>query len=508
MNNNILVKQRKIRLAKNTISSFIGQISAIVSGFIIPRLILQAYGSDVNGLVNSIKQFLGIISFLDLGVGAVVQSSLYEPLAYHNNDLISKIYKSASKFFHTIGTILLIYVIFLVVFYPRFANQDFGYIYTALLIVAISISYFAQYYFGIVNELLLTADQHGYIQSIASTITIIINTIASYVLIFLGGSIQIVMFASSLAYLIRPFILNYYVKKHYVINKKIKYEIEPIQQKWSGIAQHVSAVVLDNTDIIVLTVMSTMANVSIYYVYHLVVNGLKTLFFSLTNGIQSLLGELLARKDYKELEKTFDWTEWIIHTVTTLCFGCTGILIVPFVRVYTNGINDANYIVPVFATCITLANAGHCLRLPYHIMIKAAGRYHETQNNFIIATTMNIVISVVMVHRFGLVGVAIGTMVAMIYQSVWMAFYNSNHIMKWPISNFFKHIAVDVATVVMGSLLTFRIPLIQVSYWAWIILAAEVFAIWTGIVIAINSLIYPDKIKRVANKILMKARKS
>ena len=48
--------------------------------------------------------------------------------------------------------------------YPQFAGKNFGFAYTATLIVAISISSFAQYFFGIVNRLLLTADQRGYIQ--------------------------------------------------------------------------------------------------------------------------------------------------------------------------------------------------------------------------------------------------------------------------------------------------------------------------------------------------------
>ena len=63
---------RGIRLAKNTISSLTFQICTIVCGFILPRLILLYYGSEVNGLVNSITQFLQIIAFLELGVGAVV----------------------------------------------------------------------------------------------------------------------------------------------------------------------------------------------------------------------------------------------------------------------------------------------------------------------------------------------------------------------------------------------------------------------------------------------------
>ena len=75
-------------LKLNTITSLAYQIIAIICGFILPRQILNAFGSDVNGLVNSITQFLQFIGFLELGVGAVVESSLYKPLADHDNKTI------------------------------------------------------------------------------------------------------------------------------------------------------------------------------------------------------------------------------------------------------------------------------------------------------------------------------------------------------------------------------------------------------------------------------------
>jgi hypothetical protein len=90
---------RKKLLIFNTLSSLIFQITTIICGFILPRLILQTFGSTTNGLVNSITQFLQIISFMELGVGAVVQSSLYKPLVDKDNKLISKITVSARRFF-------------------------------------------------------------------------------------------------------------------------------------------------------------------------------------------------------------------------------------------------------------------------------------------------------------------------------------------------------------------------------------------------------------------------
>lgn len=498
---------RQKRLLYNTVSSLIFQLTTIICGFILPRLILNAFGSEVNGLVNSITQFLGVISFLELGVGAVVQSALYKPLAEKNQEDVSKIISSANKFFTRLGQILLIYVIALVIFYPQFAGKNFGFIYTATLIVTISISSFAQYFFGIVNRLLLTADQRGYIQYNAQTLAVVCNTAACFILIRVGCSIQIVKLTTSLIYLLQPFLIYLYVRHHYSIDRKIKYIKEPIPQKWNGIAQHVAAVILDGTDTIVLTLFATLSDVSIYSVYFLVVKGVKQLFMSMTNGITSLIGELWAKQEIKELNKTFSWTEWVIHTGTTFVFGLTAILIVPFVRVYTLGIHDANYIQPLFAALIVAANAGHCLRLPYNIIILAAGHYKQTQNNYIIAAILNIVVSIVTVKAWGLIGVAIGTLVAMGYQTVWMAVYDSRNLIKWPLRNFAKQIFVDGLTVIIGFFATRMIVMPEATYIEWVFLVVKTAIIWIVIVGVLNMVFYRDKMQSMIHKICVKVKR-
>ena len=488
---------RKKRLAYNTIFSLIYQITTIVCGFILPRLILTAFGSDVNGLVNSITQFLGIISFLELGVGVVVQSSLYKPLAEQDEGQVSRIVKSANRFFRTIAGILLVYVIFLLLFYPTFAKQSFGYGYTATLILVISISSFAQYYFGIVNRLLLTADQHGYVQYSAQTVAVILNTVMCFGLIKLGCGIQMVKLTTSLIFLLQPFTIYLYVRRHYRINHKITYTEEPIKQKWNGIAQHVASVILDGTDIVVLTIFASLSAVSLYSVYYLVVKGVKQLFLSMTNGIQSLMGELWARGNEGELKELFAWTEWVIHTGTIFVFGVAAITVVPFVEVYTKGVTDADYVQPLFATLLVAANAGHCLRLPYNLMILAAGHYKETQNNYIVAAVLNIVISVLAVSRFGLIGVAIGTLIAMCYQTVWMAWYDSKHLIKWPMRNFLKQVLVDALTVVMMVFLTMKIQMPAVNYRAWVCYAIAVSVLAGVSAAAVNAVFYRENMLRL-----------
>lgn len=493
--------QRKKKLVLNTFFSFLYRVCTIVCGFILPRLILNNFGSNVNGLVNSISQFLGIISFLELGLGSVIQSSLYKPLAEKDNDGISGVVVSGQKFFSRIAVILLFYVGVLIVAYPFTVNNTFGFVYTATLIICISISYFAQYYFGLIFGLLLRADQKGYILYIIETSTLVLNTVACFLLISYGAGIHIVKLTTSLVFVLRPILLSYFIKRNYKINWKIKYENEPIKQKWNGVSQHVASVVLDGTDNIVLTLFSELKNVSIYSVYFIVVNGVKNLFISMTNGIQSLMGEMWAKKEIEELKKFFGWVEWVIHTGTVFVFGVTMIAIVPFVSIYTRDVTDANYIQPLFAVIIVLANGGHCLRLPYNLMILACGHYKETQRNYIIATLLNIILSVVLVSAFGLIGVAIGTLVAMIYQTVWMAYYNSKNLIHWPFSCFLKQVFCDAISLILIYFVSAMIQFRTISYIEFVFYAFKVAIIAFVIILLVNLIFYRSNLWNIARKI-------
>ena len=200
--------------------------------------------------------------------------------------------------------------------------------------------------------------------------------------------------------------------------------------------------------------------------------------------------------------KVFAWTEWLIHTGTTLIFTLTALLIVPFVQVYTHGVNDANYIKPLFAILLVVANSGHCLRLPYHIMILAAGHYKQTQHNYIIAAVMNIVISIVCVKQFGLIGVALGTLAAMAYQTVWMAWYNSKNFIQWPMKNFFKQIGVDAVSAVGIFAVGSYFSMSAVGYVSWVILAIKVTA--CGIIVGaiVNYVFYKEYMLKIASMVM------
>ena len=476
--------------------SLLLQITTVICGFILPRLLLEYYGSEVNGLTQSIAQFLYIISFLELGVGQVIQSSLYKPLSVGDLDHVSKILKSGSTYFRTIALVIVGYIAVLGIFSPYVFGNTTDWFFTITLIVVMGINSFAQYYFGLIDKILLNADQKGYIQFALQIVSNIVNIVVVSYLIIQGNSIQTVKFVSAIVFLFAPIIIRFYIDKKYNINRKIKYNEEPIQQKWNGVAQHIATVVLEGTDIIILTLVSTLSNVSIYSVYYMVVSGVRQLYTSATAGIQSMVGALWAKNE-KQFESIFHSIEMLLHFVVIFLFSCVAILIVPFVEVYTFGINDCNYIQPIFALILTVAFAIRCLRTPYNILILAGGHYKQTQTCHIISAILNVVVSLVAVFLWGLIGIAVGTLIAYAYQTIWMMAYNSKNLLHWPIRRVIKQLIVDVVTVFLIYLATAWIKMSAISYLSWFNMAILVASIGFLITVIMAAVCYFPQLKTI-----------
>ena len=252
---------RSKKAVKNIIASILLQIATFICGLIVPRAILSNYGSNVNGLINSITQFLAYITLLESGFGPVVKSILYKPIANKEKGKIERILKSSEKFFREISVIFIVYIGVLCLIYPSFVNQEFDKFYTMSLILIIGISTFAEYFFGMTYKLYLQADQKTYVSSYIQIGTTILNTIITILLIKLGANIQWVKLISATIFILRPVMQNLYVKKKYNINLKNVDENYKIEQKWDGLAQHISGVIYSNTDVTLLTIFSNVKEV-------------------------------------------------------------------------------------------------------------------------------------------------------------------------------------------------------------------------------------------------------
>ena len=103
-------------------------------------------------------------------------------------------------------------------------------------------------------------------------------------------------------------------------------------------------------------------------------------------------------------------------------------MLMPFIKLYTAGIHDANYIVPTLGYTLLLSEMIYSLRLPYNHMIITAGHFKQTQHGAIIEASTNIILSVILINIIGLPGVAIATAIAMGYRTIYYLRYLSKNI--------------------------------------------------------------------------------
>ncbi|HCR4211462.1 TPA: sugar isomerase, partial [Enterococcus faecium] len=149
----------------NTTTGIIYQLCSIVCGFIIPRLILGYFGSEYNGMISSITQFLGWISILTAGVGGVTRAALYKPLNKNDNYKISGIINATDNFMKKIALIFLGGLIIFAIGYPFLLKNKFEWFFVFTMVLVLGINTFAQYFFGMTYQNLLEADQRQYIYS-------------------------------------------------------------------------------------------------------------------------------------------------------------------------------------------------------------------------------------------------------------------------------------------------------------------------------------------------------
>ena len=478
------------------------QLITIIYGFIVPKIIISNFGSNVNGLVSSITQFLSYIALLESGFGPVVKSALYKPIASKNSKEIANIIRTAEKFFRKISYIFLAYIFILSILYPLLVNNDFSYLYTISLIVIIALSTFAEYFFGMTYRLFLQANQKTYIISTIQIVTYLANIILIVILAKLGAGIHIIKLVSSIAFVLRPIIQNIYVKKKFNINVKEANSNYKLKNKWDGLAQHIAAVIHNNTDITILTIFSTLAEVSVYSVYSLITRGLKSVVQAFNSGMDATFGDMIAKNENENLNKAFKSYEFVYFTIITIIFTCAGILTIPFIKIYTINITDADYIRPTFAYLIVLAEFANMIRLPYISLTYSAGHFKETRKGAWIEAILNIAISIILVNRFGIIGVAIGTLVAMIIRTVEFIYHSAKYILKRNIINsYIKAIVSIFETLLIVFACQHFIKFEIMSYFTWFIYGILIFAIVSIIIILVHLILYKDDAKNVVNKL-------
>lgn len=242
-----------------------------------------------------------------------------------------------------------------------------------------------------------------------------------------------------------------------------------------------------NTDIVLLSMICGTKEVSVYSVYNSVIYAIENFFSAISDSISATLGKLIAKDETAQLKDSFEMYQAINTAAATFVCVVESVLIMPFVGIYTSGITDVNYIRPEFAYLMIAAQWFYCMRLPYNNVINSAGHYRQTKTGAYIEVVLNLGISISAVFRWGLIGVAVGTVTAMMIRTVYMAWYLSKNILFRGLGRFVKDTVLNIA---FGILLIVAIDgLIEIAasnLIVWVIYAIGVSVIAVVAILSFN----------------------
>ena len=488
----------------NVLTTLMKQVFATLCGIILPRVLIGAFGSVVYGATTSIAQFRSYISLLEGGIGRVARGALYGPLAKRDMEQVSRIHRAIRRFFLKIAGVFLIYTLIIAFFYHDIAAVTvFERPFTFGLVIAISLSTMANYLGGIADLTLMNADQKQYLSNIVMTVTNVLNMVFVVLLVRVGANIMVVKLATALIFVTRRVFYITYVKRHYRL-PHVKPDGYELEQKWTGMGQHIAYFLHTNTDIILLTLFADLKTVAVYSVYYLVTRSIWDISSSFAGGMEAAFGELIAKKKDEALNKAYGKYSVMLSLVALVLFGCAGVLIIPFVRLYMAGVTDADYIQPLFGLLLLVAEAMNCLALPYTTLPISANQLKASRWGSYGEAIFNIGLSVILIRWNPLLGVAVGTLCATIFKALYYMIYTARGILKCSIWRVLGRFAGGVAVVAAVSCtgMAFLRNVTMANFFVWALWAVAVFAVVAVIALLYGLLMWPKELKELVGSVL------
>lgn len=493
MNNHIVYK--------NIFFSIALQIFTMISGFIVPRVILVFFGSNINGLISSINQFLTYGSLLEGGVGTVIAASLYKPLREGNQEKVSAIFNATKRFFYQMGVIYSLYSLIVVFVFTFLVNTGNSKWFVAMLVIVLSFQSIIQYLLSMSYRILLEADRKVYYVSLTQILIVVANVVLIIIITNTTKNIILVKLGSSLVYLIQPLMYVRYVEKTYKINRTILPDKGALSQRWDGFAQQIAYFASSNTDILLITFFSSLKMVSVYSIYSMITMAISNLVVAISSSIVPSMGRVLSENDTKKIKNKFERYEFLIVIISSILYSSVIIVLTPFVMLYTKGIHDANYSQLSFGIILALGKLFYCFSEPYVRTILAAGHIKQVSRFAYIESGINIIISLILVLKLGIMAVALGTLLSFIYRFVAYREYLGKKIID-KIDRIFskKVILLGIINIIFSVVIAVYIHLEFDSYISFILQGVGVFIVVLLFDILLGNIVFRKRFRQLFKK--------
>lgn len=213
-------------------------------------------------------------------------------------------------------------------------------------------------------------------------------------------------------------------------------------------------------------------------------------------------GDVIARGEKEKLQKTYKEFEYTYYIIITIVYSVTAIMIMPFINIYTKGINDANYNQILLGMLFTINGLLFNLKTPQGMLVISAGLYKETRIQNLIQALIIVVGGVILAPSLGLAGILIASCLSNLYRDIDLAFFIPKHVTNLPPrKSIIRMIIVVLLSIILCIPFIICINIESDGYLMWMIQALIITTYATIIIVVINYLIDKEQFKIVLERI-------
>lgn len=473
-----MAESRTKRMLLNSMGSAIYQIVNAICGMIIPRFMLVAYGSEINGLVSSISQFLSSLAVVEAGLALVAQQSMYKPIAEKNYNRLSSIVSATRISYNNTGLLFTSLTVILAFLYPYFTDaRQLKYVEVVILVFVLSMNYVLSFFIISKYQALFQADQRVYVISISKAIARALNALLVVLMAIKGINIVFMKTIALISVFVQTFIIWIYARKRY---SHIDYYATPdnsaLKQRGDAMFSQLLGSVTMSGPAIILTIVSDLEQVSVYSVYNMVFVALMGILGIFTNGINASFGSLLQLENEDKVKDTYYEFENLYYLIISIVYLIAMLMITPFVKIYTSDISDTNYLLPGLGILFTVQAMAYNLKTPQGMMVQAAGMFRETRIQNIIQASILMLGGLFFGYFWGIYGVLIAAIMSNIYRCIDLAVFIPHNVLRTSAKKTVKRmIMFSVITLLAYVPLNTIINMISINnLFQWLIVACIV----------------------------------
>lgn len=352
-------------------------------GIVVTQLVITQYGSDFNGLNSTVNQIVNVLLVLEGGFTLASNVALFAPLTKQDYALVNGILSATRKKFRQIGSIFLAVGLAVAVAYGFAVNSDLPreFVITMVLMTIVPAAF--NLFYATTYRVLLQAQQKEYIINLITTFTIGMGHVANIVMIRCSGPMWLVRFNTMIFALANSFLIAGYVKrKSAFLDLKAEPRRELILGTGEVLAQKITGVIYNSAPIVFLSISPTGGTMlaSVYAVYNNVFVMLKNLLHGVIDAPRLGIGQLLTERKRDDVWPVFAQYEYAAFSAIFLLLTTAYVLILPFIKIYTAGIHDANYYDFAIATIMVLITVVEMIHIPSGHLINMAGEFRVSRN--------------------------------------------------------------------------------------------------------------------------------